>query len=45
MMGQSKWPIAKKIKSPLEKIVHWDAPQLINLIDMNQNKYPSFLTA
>jgi hypothetical protein len=28
----TKWPIAKKI-------MLWDAPQLIKLINMNHNKY------
>jgi hypothetical protein len=35
----------KRKKIPLEKFVHWDAPQLINLINMNRNKYPSFVKA
>jgi hypothetical protein len=25
--------------------LHWDAPQLIKLINMSQNKYPSFVKA
>jgi len=37
-MGQSKWPIAKNNNLTF---VFWDAPQSIELINLNHNKYPS----
>jgi hypothetical protein len=30
---------------PFNCFLHWDAPQLINLINMSQSKYPSFVRA
>jgi hypothetical protein len=43
--GSIKMAHCPKKKSTLEKFMHWDAPQLTNLINMNQNKYPSFVKA
>jgi len=41
VIGQSKWLIAN-FKNK-RTCVPWDAPQPIKLINMDHNKYPSFL--